>query len=125
LALPPSSELDQFSALYTERYGDSFVPEPRLLAFTDYLALLALAMDQVGDTDPARVATKVKQIASPPGTSYGPLEYRAAQSALRAGQDINYQGLSGALDFDANGEVSDGFIQEYGVNADGDVVALP
>ncbi|HVZ34011.1 MAG TPA: ABC transporter substrate-binding protein, partial [Polyangiaceae bacterium] len=125
LALPPSPELDQFSALYSERYGDSFVPEPRLLAFTDYLALLALAMDQVGDTDPGLVAAKVKQIASPPGTAYGPLEYRAAQSALRAGQDINYQGLSGALDFDANGEVSDGFIQEYGVNTDGDVVALP
>jgi hypothetical protein len=125
LALPPSPELEQFSALYAERYGDALVPEPRLVAFADYLALLGLAMTQVGDDDPALVAATVKQIAGPPGTAYGPLDFAAAARALRAGEEIDFQGLSGPLDFDDRGEVADGFIQEYGVDADGDLIPLP
>jgi hypothetical protein len=125
LALPPSPELEQFSALYAARYGDALVPEPRLVAFADYLALLGLAMTLVGDDDPARVAAAVKQIAGPPGTAYGPLDFAAAARAVRAGEEIDFQGLSGPLDFDERGEVADGFIQEYGVNAAGDLVPLP
>jgi hypothetical protein len=125
LALPPSERLDHFLASYEERYGDSFVPEPRLIAFADYLSLLALAMTRVGDRDPRAVASAMKELAGPPGERFGTLEYVAAAAAVRAGQDIDFVGLSGPLDFDARGEVSDGFIQEYGVTPDGDVTPLP
>ena len=125
LALPPSERLDRFQQLYEARYGESFVPEPRLIAFADYLALMSLAMTRVGDGDPRAVSAAMKELASPPGESFGPLEYVAAAAALRAGRDIDFVGLSGPFDFDARGEVSDGFVQEYGVSAAGDVVALP
>jgi branched-chain amino acid transport system substrate-binding protein len=125
LALPPSERLDRFQQLYEARYGDSFVPEPRLIAFADYLALLSLAMTRVGDGDPRAVSAAMKELASPPGERFGPLEYVAAAAAVRAGRDIDFVGLSGPFDFDARGEVSDGYVQEYGVSATGDVVALP
>jgi hypothetical protein len=67
----------------------------------------------------------MKELASPPGERFGPLEYVAAAEAVRAGRDIDFVGLSGPFDFDARGEVSDGYVQEYGVSAAGDVVALP
>lgn len=125
LGLPPSERLDHFLASYEERYGDSFVPEPRLIAFADYLSLLALAMTRVGDEDPRAVASAMKELAGPPGERFGTMEYVAAADAVRAGRDIDFVGLSGPLDFDARGEVADGFIQEYGVTPDGDVAPLP
>jgi branched-chain amino acid transport system substrate-binding protein len=125
LALPPSARLDAFLAAYRERYADSFVPEPRLIACVDYLALLALAMTQVGDGDPSRVSAAMKEIAGPPGDEYGPMDYVQAVTAVRQGRDINFTGLSGPLDFDARGEVSDGFIQQYGLTPAGEVARLP
>jgi len=125
LALPPGERLDRFLALYEERYGEAFVPEPRLVAFADYLALLALAMTRVGSDDPELVASTMKEFASPPGDAYGPLDFAAASAAVRAGADIDFEGLSGPLDFDARGEVNDGFALEYGVNQDGEIAPLP
>jgi branched-chain amino acid transport system substrate-binding protein len=124
LALPPGAESDVFLARYEALYGDSFVPEPRLIAFADYLALLALAMTRAGTADPALVARTMKELAGPPGDAYGPLDFAAASAAVRAGNDIDFVGLSGPLDFDERGEVADGFALEYGVDATGSVVPV-
>ncbi|HWO10410.1 MAG TPA: hypothetical protein VNN80_13050, partial [Polyangiaceae bacterium] len=125
LALPPSASLERFLARYEARYGESFVPEPRLIAFADYLVLLALATTRVGADDPRQVAAAMKDLAAPPGERFGPLDYVAAAAAVRAGRDIDFDGFSGPLDFDARGEVADGFVQEFGVDANGDVATLP
>jgi branched-chain amino acid transport system substrate-binding protein len=125
LALPPSAQLSRFLSRYEERYGDSFVPEPRLIAFADYLVLLALAMTSVGPEDPRRVSAAMKELAAPPGEGFGPLDFATAAAAVSAGRDIDFDGFSGALDFDARGEVADGFVQQYGLSASGDVAALP
>jgi ABC-type branched-subunit amino acid transport system substrate-binding protein len=125
LALPPSPRLDHFLATYEAHYGDSFVPEPRLIAFADYLSLLALAMTRVGDDDPRAVAAAMKDLAAPPGERFGTLEYVEAAAAVRDGRDIDFVGLSGPLDFDVRGEVSDGFMQEYALTPSGDVAPLP
>lgn len=125
LALPPGAQSEQFLARYEATYGDSFVPEPRLVAFADYLALLALAMTRVGSEDPSLVARTMTELASPPGDAYGPLDFQAASAAVRAGDDIDFQGLSGPLDFDARGEIADGFAREYGVDLNGSIVELP
>jgi branched-chain amino acid transport system substrate-binding protein len=125
LALPPSERLDRFLSTYEARYGDSFVPEPRLIAFADYLSLLALAMTRVGDGDPRAVSAAMKDLATPPGEVFGTLEFMQAAAAVRAGRDIDFVGLSGPLDLDARGEVADGYVREYGVTPSGDVVPLP
>lgn len=125
LALPPNARLDQFLSSYEQKYGDAFVPEPRLIAFADYLALLALAMTAVGEEDPRQVATAMKAFAGPPGDEYGSLDFVEAAAAVRAGRDIDFVGLSGPLDFDGRGEVSDGYVEQYGVNSRGEVAPFP
>lgn len=97
LALPPSPHLDRFLSLYEDAYGAAFVPEPRLIAFADYLALLSLAVAQVGDGSPERVAAAMKQIAGPPGEAFGALDYAAAVSALEQGRDIDFMGPVGPV----------------------------
>jgi len=125
LALPPSDHLTRFLAAYEERYGDAFVPEPRLIAFADYLALLSLAVGKVGDSDPHRVVTELKQIAGPPGERFTTLDYASAVEALAAGRDIDFHGLSGPLDFDERGEVEGGLVEEYWVDDAGEIAPIP
>jgi branched-chain amino acid transport system substrate-binding protein len=125
LALPPSDHLERFLASYQARYGETFVPEPRLIAFADYVALLSLAVSRVGDSDPHQVATTMREIAGPPGERFSTLDYAGAVEALAAGRDIDFDGLSGPLDFDDRGEVSDGYVEEYRVDEHGDIVPVP
>ncbi len=47
----------------------------------------------------------LRQIANPPGQYVGPGEFDKAFALLKKGSPINYQGASGAIDFDENGDV--------------------
>jgi ABC-type branched-subunit amino acid transport system substrate-binding protein len=50
------------------------------------------------------IASKLRAISGPPGEKYTFLQLPAAIKALRAGKDINYEGVAGAIDWDANGD---------------------
>jgi ABC-type branched-subunit amino acid transport system substrate-binding protein len=56
------------------------------------------------------IAKKIEAVSAPPGTPYTYLQLAAAFKALWAGKDINFQGVSGSLDLDSNGDVSGGLI---------------
>jgi hypothetical protein len=45
-------------------------------------------------------------VANPPGTFVGPGEFEKAFELLKAGKPINYEGASGSVDFDVNGDVT-------------------
>lgn len=47
----------------------------------------------------------LRQVANPPGTFIGPGEFKLAFELLKQGKDINYEGASGSVDFDDNGDV--------------------
>lgn len=78
----------------------------------DAVYLLALAMEAAGPTglttEPERIRDQVVPI-SRGGTAYGPAEFRQAASAAARGEDIDYQGASGDVDFDDRGDVLGGF----------------
>ncbi|MDX6411325.1 MAG: branched-chain amino acid transport system substrate-binding protein, partial [Gaiellaceae bacterium] len=50
------------------------------------------------------IAGKLRAISGPPGDKYTYLQLPAAIKALRAGKDINYEGVAGAIDWDAKGD---------------------
>jgi hypothetical protein len=47
----------------------------------------------------------LRQVAKPPGTFIGPGEFELAFKLLKQGKNINYEGASGSVDFDDNGDV--------------------
>jgi ABC-type branched-subunit amino acid transport system substrate-binding protein len=47
----------------------------------------------------------VRYVANPPGTLIGPGEFDLAFELLKRGKDINYEGASGPVNFDKNGDV--------------------
>jgi branched-chain amino acid transport system substrate-binding protein len=50
------------------------------------------------------IARHLRRVASPPGEKYTYLQLTQAIRALRAGRDIDYQGIAGPIDWDANGD---------------------
>ena len=52
-----------------------------------------------------KIAAALREVATPPGTVIRPGEWEKAKAALAAGEDINYEGASGNVDFDENGDV--------------------
>ena len=51
------------------------------------------------------IVKQIRKISSPPGRTYTYLNLTAAIRALRAGKDINYEGVGGSADLDANGDL--------------------
>jgi ABC-type branched-subunit amino acid transport system substrate-binding protein len=50
------------------------------------------------------IAGKLRAISGPPGEKFTFLQLPQAIKALRAGKDINYEGIAGPIDWDANGD---------------------
>jgi ABC-type branched-subunit amino acid transport system substrate-binding protein len=69
----------------------------------DATILLALAIDQAKSTNGAAIAAAIAKVSSPPGTTV--TDYAAGLKAIQAGTEINYDGASGPMDFDAHHNV--------------------
>ena len=82
----------------------------------DAAFLIALAIEKAGAADRGAIAAALREVANEPGTVIRPGEWEKAKAAIAAGEDINYEGASGNVDFDENGDV--GGI--YSVNTVGD-----
>ncbi|MYB15541.1 MAG: ABC transporter substrate-binding protein [Chloroflexi bacterium] len=74
----------------------------------DAAILFALAIEAAGSDDPVAVRDALRAVAGGSGVEIGPgaAEIARALELLRDGQEINYQGASGPVDLDANGDVS-------------------
>lgn len=84
-------------------------PLPYITNAYDAMAVIGLAAYAVNVkglplTGP-NLRDHVRQVANPPGSFIKPGEFEEAFALLREGKDINYEGASGALDFDENGDV--------------------
>ena len=58
-------------------------------------------------TDPTAIRDALRDVANPPGEVVGPGVdgIKRALELIAAGQDINYEGAAGPVDFDENGDV--------------------
>jgi ABC-type branched-subunit amino acid transport system substrate-binding protein len=63
-----------------------------------------LASIAANSSNGQKIAAQLRRIAGPPGTKYTFQQLPAAIKALRAGKDINYEGIAGSIDWDANGD---------------------
>ena len=76
----------------------------------DAVMIMALAALKAGSTDPSEYASEVVGITRE-GTDCE--TYAECAGLIRDGADINYHGVSGPIEFDDDGEVSDGFFAVY------------
>ena len=106
---PASAENRAFTAAYVEAHGASVPTHPLTAQTYDAAALIALAAAQAGSTtDPEAIRDALRSVANPPGEVVGPgvRGIAHALALVAEGKDINYEGASGPVDFDENGDVT-------------------
>jgi branched-chain amino acid transport system substrate-binding protein len=99
---PTSAGIDAFKALAAAGgvdVGSTYVPQSYDAAF-----LIAAALEKTGGKSEG-IGQAVRDIANAPGEVVLPGEWAKAVELIKAGTDINYEGASGPVDFDANGDV--------------------
>ena len=112
---------EAFDAAYTEEYGPSGIPF-RSQSY-DAAILIALAIQKTGPeflgmsrAEQGRaIRDNLRAVANPHGeeVTYG--ELTRALKLLSTGVDINYQGVSGPVTFDKNGDMAEGAIELWTV----------
>jgi ABC-type branched-subunit amino acid transport system substrate-binding protein len=96
-----------FNTLYLK------APGPRRSALDtnnfDAGILCGLAAVAAQSNDAAKVVTEMTKISGPSGKKFTYLKLAAAMKTLAAGTRIHYMGVSGPIDFNAQGDTSSGF----------------
>ena len=101
---PDTEGLRVFREAYAAEYGD-LPPKPYYDTAYDATMVIALAAQKAGSTDPKAIRDNLRDVANPPGEVILPGEWAKAVKLLADGEDINYEGASGSVDFDENGDV--------------------
>jgi neutral amino acid transport system substrate-binding protein len=80
---------------------DSYQPHPAQAY--DMINLVALAIEAAKDPSGTGINSTMKSISGPPGTQVG--SFAEGAKLIREGKKIDYQGASGPIDFDENGNI--------------------
>ncbi len=96
---------EQYQA-FTEAFKAEYGHEPDLFVSNAYdaMTLVALAAVAAGSTCGADINEHLRDVASAPGTKVD--TFADGAKALAAGEDIDYEGASGPVDFDETGTVA-------------------
>lgn len=87
----------------------------------DAAMVIALAIQQAGSAERTAIRDALRRVSNPPGERVGPGEFARARDLIIKGTKINYDGASGPVDFDANGDV-EGRIGIWTVRPTGEIV---
>jgi len=99
-----SEGLRVFREAYEAEYGG--LPEkPFYDTAYDATFVLALAAQKAGSNEPEAIRDNLRAVSGPPGEAILPGEWEKAKQLIADGQDIDYQGASGTIDFDEAGDV--------------------
>ena len=112
---------DAFDALYTKAPG----PPRNLFDSTtfDDVILCYLAGVAAGSSDGAEMAEAIIDVTGPPGKKFTYEQLPQAIKALEGGEDIDYEGASGPIDWDENGDLSR-YIYDISQFKDGELVKV-
>ena len=105
---PLTDALATFNQSYADSFGAGEPQHPFTAETYDAVVLIALAAAKAGSTtDSTAIRDAVRSISNAPGEEVGPgvAGIARALALIAAGEDINYQGAAGPVDFDENGDV--------------------
>jgi ABC-type branched-subunit amino acid transport system substrate-binding protein len=95
-----------FEKDYIAKFGPTGIPF-RAEAY-DAVIAIALAIQAAGEASGPAIQAKLREVANPPGEEFTYGQLKEALAALKAGKDINWQGVSGPITWDENGDVMEG-----------------
>ncbi len=106
-APPRTDSADTFTEMYKAKF-DAEPNGPGLPNSYDAVMISLLAMEAAPELNGAAIAASVPRVTDPAGTPIFPdvAGLAKARELLNEGKNISYQGATGAVVFDANGDVS-------------------
>ncbi|MCL5942503.1 MAG: ABC transporter substrate-binding protein [Actinobacteria bacterium] len=112
----PSAETStpEFQA-WAKRFQELFNAEPTggfQSNSYDAIIVMALAMEKGGAATGEAINQNYRDVSNPPGEKV--FTFKDGVAALKAGKDIDYEGVSGPLDFDAHGNVTGSYVSMIG-----------
>jgi len=110
-----------FDAAYSDQYGQA--PPPFAREAYDALMLAALAAEAADSSDPSSVRDAIRDVSRPPGEVVGLADggIGYALSLVGPGQDVDYEGASGCVDLDHNGDVACGATEIWRIESDNSI----
>jgi ABC-type branched-subunit amino acid transport system substrate-binding protein len=103
-AVPLGARLTRaFDALFARSPGTQQRQSLDVNAFDAAMTCFLAAVSAKSNNGRA-IARQLRRISAPPGRKYTFLQLPAAIRDLRAGRDIDYEGVAGSIDWDANGD---------------------
>ena len=110
---------DAYTA-FVSAYQDEYGEKPGIFVENSYdaMVLLALAIEKAGEASGEAIKDAIRDIANAPGQEVS--DVAEALDLLKDGKDINYQGASGELTIDINGDVSGSYCV-WAIAASGDI----
>lgn len=102
-----SPAFERFKEAFTAATGNDPSANPYAGMVYDQAIVLGLAMAAADSTDPMVVKDFIREVSGPPGVVVHSFE--EGLQALQAGEEIDYDGASSAIDFDAAGDVRPDF----------------
>ncbi|HXU82193.1 MAG TPA: ABC transporter substrate-binding protein, partial [Polyangia bacterium] len=124
LAKPGKPANGAFAEQFRQRWHDE--PLDEAYGFYDAAAIAALAL-QAAMVQPGNLPTVdtlgtfVRRVAGPPGVPIMWDQLDRGLALIRAGEDIDYQGLSGQLDFDDRGNPEKTLVQWWRLGREGGI----
>jgi len=117
----PGGKLDEAfkkraADLYKKNHGTELTEFAYLGESYDAIMLVALAAEQDGNDSGEAIANNLQSV-STGGTKVS--NWADALKALKAGEDVDYEGYSGPIEFDANGDPTGASIGIYQYGTDG------
>jgi branched-chain amino acid transport system substrate-binding protein len=114
---PGSPDKGEASTAFDELYTSSDPTDVDRQTFDtqqfDATILCYLSAVAAGSTDGKDMADQIVDVSAPPGTAYSWEQLPDAIKALQNGDDIDYQGASGAIDLDDAGDATAGVYDIY------------
>ncbi len=109
---------DAFDELYTSSSGEKKRNTFDAQNF-DAVTLCVLAAVAAGSNEGPAMSEQIAEVSGPPGDQYDFTQMADAVEALQNGDDIDFEGVSGPLDLDENGDPTVGFYEVYAYNDKG------
>ena len=100
-----SEEFQTYANIMLNAGVDPNSPYSAISLDTMMLAALALQHQAHNNITKEDLSKSLVSVSNPPGIKMGPGSWEAARALLLRGVEINYEGVSGSLDFDINGDV--------------------
>lgn len=104
-ASPKGANFDAFVSAFKTKYARDPEIGTSCANVFDSVFVGAMAIEAAGKAEGTAIRDALTKVAAAPGDKFSHTQFKDAIAAIKAGKDVDYDGVTGTIDFDSTGEV--------------------